>query len=180
MKILLFIFIFISNIFAAIITGDQSRVSVTGGSIDVTSGGVTQTVNSGQITFIGDGQTPSKPRKIQRGDLNNLLDNLKAKNPDNLISLKFPKMEQKKANKIKKILINKGIAKQNISIKKSGKYYLLKVKHIKSKLIKNIYPEYYKYAKTIEKKFKKKNKVPLIPIKLSHLKKYHKNIFRRK
>ena len=176
---LLISLIFITNIFAAVITGDQSRVSITGGSINVTSGGVTQTVNSGQITFIGDGIAPSKPRKIKRGDLNTLNDNLNAKNPDYIISLLFPKINKKQAEKIKRILVRKGIDKQMLSIHRVGRLYQLKARHIKSNLIKHIYPEYYQYAKKIEKKFRKKNKVPLIPIKLSHLKKYHRNIFRR-
>ena len=59
------------------ITGGQDRVSITGGSMDVTSAGVTKTVNSGQITFLQEGKAPTNARKLKPNDLADIQNDLK-------------------------------------------------------------------------------------------------------
>jgi hypothetical protein len=170
--------LFYLSVSAAVITGSQDRVSVTGGSISVTSAGVTETVDSGEITFFGDGQAPSKARKIQKNDLNNVMNDLQAKDPDKLISIQFPNMNHKQANRLKSFLISKGIHKKHISIRNINGIAKVKLRHVNLKKIKSIYPEYHKVGERISEKFAKKNKVPLLKMKSSHIKIYHKNIFR--
>jgi len=48
------------NIFAAVIVGNQNKVSITGGSMEVSAQGVTQVVNSGQMTTMAKGKHQQK------------------------------------------------------------------------------------------------------------------------
>lgn len=175
----LLILTFTTSIFAAMITGNQGKVCVTGGSIDVSSGGVTQTVNSGEITFMGDGQAPSKPRKIQKGDLNDVYDDLKASENIKTVNLKYAPVKYKVAKQIRLKLIKKGFKRKFIKIRKYknlSQLWLLKVDINK---IRTLYPPYYKAAKSFFRKKSNKRKTPTLTIQLSHLKRYHKRIFRK-
>ena len=50
---------------------------------------------------------------------------------------------------------------------------------VENKSIKNIYPMHYKAAKSFFKKRSNRGKVPTLTIKLYHLKKLHRRIFRK-
>jgi hypothetical protein len=176
---LIFSFIVVTNIFASIITGNQGKVSVTGGSIDVSAGGVTQAVNSGEITFTGDGQAPTKARKIQRGDLNDIYDELKASDSQQSINLKYAPTGHKVAMKIRAALIKKGFKRGSFKIKRYGNQSQLILLNVEIKKIQKLYPAYYKAAKSFFKKRSNKGKVPTLTIKLYYLKTFHRKIFRK-
>ena len=177
MRNLIFFLLLISDIFAVVITGNQEKVSVIGGSINVTGNdGVTQIVNSGQITYINE-QGASKARKIQKGDLNDVYNDLNAIGSKEIINLKYPPVKYEIARKIKTFLAKKGIPRDKINLKqfKNGTQIILI--NIQLKSIKSLYPPYYKAAKAFFKKPSNKNKIPTVNMKLIHMKKYHRKIF---
>ena len=178
-KILFFILIFISNIFATVISANQGRVSVTGGSIDVSSQGVTQVVNSGEITFIGDGKAPTKARKVQKGDLNNLFDELEARDSLGKIILKFSPVNAMVAKKIRLALLQKGFSRSNIRLKRKGRLSQLYLAKVSLNSIRTLFPPYYKIAKRFFSKKKNNGKVPILTVRLSDMKRYYRNIFRK-
>lgn len=161
---------------ASVITGNQDKISVMGGSIDVTSNGTTQEVNSGEITFIGENTSPSKPRKVQANDLKDVMNDLQAKDPEKLISILYPPMKHKDVKKIQRFLLSKGIKRENIILSNTQGLVQLKIKHAKLQKIKNIYPAYYKTGEKISEEFAKKNKVPLLKMQKKHVNIYHKKI----
>ena len=77
------------NLNSAVITGSQDRLSISGGSMSVSSSGVTKSVESGQISFISDGNAPTNARKLQKGDLDGISNGLKMTNDTMLMNLKF-------------------------------------------------------------------------------------------
>ena len=78
MKTIIFIFIFtVINIKASIITGNQEKISIIGGSMNVTSYGVTKQINSGQIVFIQKGKAPSNVIELDQMHLININEELK-------------------------------------------------------------------------------------------------------
>jgi len=183
MKKLLILLTIIVNLNSALITGGQDRLSITGGSMNVTSAGVTKTVNSGQITFIQEGQAPSDARKLKPSDLKEITNGLKMTNASRLINLKFAPVKHIIAKKIRRFLIRAGIDGKKITFKKSSTKVYLYIKQIDINKIKNIYPLYYKavskyYIKN-KVKLKKTAKTPTIVVKLNMMKKYHKSIFKK-
>lgn len=178
MKKIFIVMILVINLFAAIITGNQGKISVAGGSISVSSQGSTELLNSGELTFISEGNAPTKARKTKRGDLNDIYDSLKAKDDAQIINLKYPKLQYKIAKKIKVSLIKKDFPRSSIKFKTQGPLIQMYLAKIKLKAIKKLYPPYYKAGKNFFKKAKNKGKVPMITMKISHLKRYHRSSFR--
>jgi hypothetical protein len=178
---LIFILLLITNIFSAIITGNQGKLSVAGGSMSVTAGGVTEVVNSGQITFIKDGQAPSKARKTNRNDLSDIMDDLKAKDGKKKknITLKYALVSHKLAKKIRLSLIHKKFEREAIRIKRKGSLSQLWLVNVPFASIKTLYPPYYKAAKKFFTKKKNEGKRPTLSVKLSHMKRYHRTTFRK-
>lgn len=178
MKKLFISTLLVMNLFAAIITGNQGKVSVAGGSVSVSAQGSTEVLNSGQITFISEGNAPTKARKIKRGDLNDVRNSLKAKENPQVINLKYPRVTLKIAKKIKASLLSKNFTKKNIKFKKKGTLIQIYLAKVTLKSIKKVYPPYYKAAKKFFKKSKNAGKVPMLTIKMSHLKRYHRKSFK--
>lgn len=186
MRILITIFIFIVNINSAMITGSQDKLSISGGSMNVTSEGVSKIVNSGEITFIQDGKAPSDARKLKSDDLKDITDDLKMSNAARPVNLKFAPTKKIIAQKIGRLLTKAGISRANMEYRRENKdntNVALYIKQIDINLIKNIYPVYYKavskYYQKHEKRLSKKSKTPTIVIKLNMMKKYHRSIFKK-
>jgi hypothetical protein len=169
---------------AAMITGSQDKLSISGGSMNVSSGGVTQMVNSGEITFITEGSAPTKARKLKRNELKDITDSLSMVNDIRPVNLKYAPVKRKLAKKIARFLVKAGIQRQKITfhdISKEKTY--LYVKQIDINAIKNIYPTYYKalskyYIKN-KKRLKSKSKTPTVIVKLNMIKRYHKTLYNR-
>jgi len=175
MKKFIILLLLTHSLFSAIITGNQSKVSVTGGSIAVSAQGVTQIVNSGQVTTIGDGLAPSKARNVRPGDLNDLYDELTVKPQKKNINLKYQAVKYTLAKKIRSYLVSKKIPRYACKFKRTSRGTVLYVKNIKLSLIKNIYPKYYK---AFQRFFKNnKNKVPTAKITVKDIRKYHRALY---
>ena len=175
---------FVINLTAAMITGSQDKLSISGGNMVVTSGGVSKNVNSGQITFIKDGQAPTDARNINKSDLKDIINELSMSNQSRLVNLKYAPLKRLLAKKISRFLLKAGIKRSHIILKpaKNGKS-LLSVRQIDINSIKTIYPLYYKalsqyYIKNA-KKLKKKSKTPTVLVKLNMIKRYHKTLYNK-
>jgi len=181
---LLFIFILSLSIQAAMITGSQDKLSISGGSMSVSSGGVSQTVNSGQITFIKEGSAPTKARQLNKNDLKDITDELSMSNNLRPVNLQYSPVKRLLAKKISRFLLQAGIKRSSIQLKqKDNKRTILYVRQIDINAIKEIYPLYYKalskyYVKN-KKKLRKKSRTPTVLIKLNMIKKYHKKLYRK-
>jgi hypothetical protein len=178
MKILykLFILVFATNIFAVTITGNQDKNIITGGTVEITSGGVTQTVRSGEIIFLREGGTPSKPRKVKNSDMKDIYEELPLANVKS-INLKYAPLKYKIAKKIRLKLIQKGVDRTSIKIKKHRNLSQLYVKDMQGDSLEALYPYYYKTAQDFFKKKRNKGRVPTVTITLKFIKKYHHNLF---
>jgi hypothetical protein len=107
MKLVFLLFLSLNFLNAIVITGNQDKVSVTNGGITVTGNdGITQNVNSGEITFINE-QGASKARRIQRGDLNDIYNDLKASDDNDVIKVPTLTMKRKHIFKYHKKIIQK-------------------------------------------------------------------------
>jgi hypothetical protein len=167
------------SVFAVVITGNQDKVSVTNGGITVTGNdGITQNVDSGEITFMNENGV-SKSRKIQKGDLNDIYSDLKAADESNAVNLKFDPLKYMVAKKIKAFLGQKGIERSKIQLRRYNSNTQIYIKAVSIKRIKSIYPAYYKVAKKYFSKPSNKGKVPTLTIKKKHIYKYHKKIIRK-
>ncbi len=174
MRYLLFIILFVSNILATVISGNQGKVCVLGGSISVSAGGVSQNVNSGEITFIGKNKTPTKARKIRNGDLNDIEEELNMSSSRRFIYLKFPNMEYKIAKKIRSKLIRKGIKRSDIKLVKYSTKTRIKLKKIPLSSIRKIYPAHYKAAIKFYKNPKNNKRTVSYKLNKKQLQIYHK------
>jgi len=175
MRYFLFIILFVSSIFATVISGNQGKVCVLGGSISVTSGGVSQTVNSGEITFIGKDKAPTKARKIKAGDLEDIEKELNMSSSRKYVYLKFPNMEYKIAKKIRAQLIRKGIKRSDIKLARYGRKTRIVMKQkIPLSSIKRVYPAHYKAALKFYKNPKNKRRTVSYKLTKKQLKIYHK------
>jgi len=172
----------ILNLNAALITGDQNKLSITGGSMNVSSAGVTQTVNSGQITFIEENKAPSTPRKLKKDDLKDITDSLSMVNIQRPVNLKYAPLNRKFTKKLARFLVKAGLNRSNMSIiRKPNDKFSLYIKEIDINEIKGIYPLYYKalkryYAKNA-KRLEKSKKTPTIVVKRNMIKQYHKSLY---
>ena len=177
-RIVFFILVFVANIFAAIISANQGKVSVTGGSISVSAQGVTQIVNSGEITFIGEGQAPTKARKTRGDDLRDIFQDLKAQDKVNKVILKFTPVKSQIAKRIRLKLLQKSFDRMSIKIKRKGRLSQLFLSKVPLNSIKTLFPPYYRAAKKFFKKSRNSGKIPILTVRLSHMKRYYRNIFR--
>ncbi|HIP55517.1 MAG TPA: hypothetical protein EYG97_00675 [Arcobacter sp.] len=171
--------IFVTNIFAAVITGNQSKVSITGGSMDVSAQGVTQTVNSGQMTTIGEGKAPTKARGIYPGDFNDVYSELSAEKEKRNINIRFVPVNFILAKKIKSELIKKKLIRSKFKFKRSPKGTELTINNTSLKSIRDIYPNYYKILSKFFDKPKNKGTVPTITIQVRTIKKYHFELYKK-
>ena len=165
------------NIYAAVITGNQSKVSITGGSMDVSAQGVTQTVNSGQMTTMGEGKAPTKARSIFPGDFNDVYSELSAKEERKYLNIKFTPIPFKLAKKIKAELIKKKILRSKFKYRRSSKGTELLINNVSLKSIKSIYPAYYKIINKFFDKPRNKGTVPTITLSMNTIKKRHYNLY---
>jgi hypothetical protein len=171
------------NLNAAVITGSQSKLSISGGSMDVTSGGVTQTVNSGQITFIEKDKAPTTPRKLNNNDLKDIKSAMSMSNSGKkLANFKYAPVNRTLAKKIARFLVKAGLERKNmLLLRKPNDKFSLYLKNIDIKDIKNIYPLYYKALKKYYLKRGNKppkgNKLPTVVVKLNMIKQYHKTLY---
>jgi hypothetical protein len=179
MKKVFFIAILALNLFGAVITGNQEKASIIGGSMDVTSGGVTVTVKSGELTSYKDGQAPSISRPVTRGDLNDVYSELTPTSDENIINLKLAPIDPNIAQKIRLELVQKGISRDNITIRQMNDGAQIYVSSIDLNDIKLIYGGHYKAGLEYFKSPANKGKIATINIKEEDLKKYHSVIFRK-
>lgn len=178
-KIILISSILAINIFAAIITGNQDKASITGGSMDVTSGGSTVTVKSGELTSYKDGQAPSISRPVTKGDLNDIYHELTPTSDENVINLKLAPIDPIIAGKIRLELVQKGIPRDNITIKQMHDGAQIYISSIDLNDIKQIYGGHYKAGLEYFKSPANQGKIATINIKEEDLRKYHTVIFRK-
>lgn len=167
------------NIFAAIITGNQEKASITGGSMHVTSGGNTVTVNSGELTSYKDGQAPSISRPVTKGDLNDIYNELTPGADQDMINLKLAPVDPIIAGKIRLELVQKGIPRDNITIQQMADGAQIYISSIDLNAIKLIYGGHYKAGLQYFKSPANQGKIATINIKEEDLKKYHTVIFRK-
>jgi len=167
------------NLFGAVISGNQSKVSVTGGSIDVSSGGSTITVNSGEITSYGDGVAPSAARKVAKGDMNDIYSELTPTSDEDTVNLKFDPISPRLAQKLRIELVEKGISRNKIEIKNLKNGAQIYIRAIELDSIKLIYSGHFKAGKTYFRTPENKGKIPTITIKEEELKQYHRALFSR-
>ena len=172
----------ILNLNAAVITGSQNKLSITGGSMNVSSAGVTQTVNSGQITFIEENSAPSTPRKLRKDDLIDITDSLSMVNNKRTLNLKYEPLNRKFTKKLARFLVKAGINRSSMSIlRKPNNKFSLYIKEIDINSIKSIYPLYYKAIKKYyvknAKRLKNSKKTPTIVVKKNMIKQYHKSLY---
>lgn len=179
MKKIILVAIFIMNIFGAMITGNQSKVSITGGSMDVTSGGHTITVNSGEITSIGENTPPSKAKKIDKGDMNDVYHDLNPSLSDDVIYIKMDPINPNVARQIRLELIKKGIDRDKIEMRNINSGTQISLKNIALGDIKTIYAKHYRAGYEFFKKPSNEGKVPTINIKENELQQYHGVIFQK-
>jgi hypothetical protein len=179
MKKILFIAILTLQLFGAVITGNQDKASITGGSMDVTSGGSTVTVKSGELTSYKDGQAPSISRPVTRGDLNDIYTELSPSSDENIINLKLAPIDSTVAQKIRLELVHKGISRDNISISQMTNGAQIYISSIDLNDIKQIYGGHYKAGLQYFKSPANKGKIATINIKEEDLRKYHSVIFRK-
>ena len=180
---LLLSFVFFANLHSAMITGSQGKLSISGGSMSVSSGGATQTVNSGEITFIKEGSAPTKSRKLNKNDLKDITNSLSMSDVSRLVNLNYAPIKRKLAKKISRFLIKAGIKRGNISFHKVGSKTNMQVRQIDINAIKNIYPKYYKalskyYIKN-KKRLKKQSKTPTVKVKVKMIRKYHSSLYNK-
>jgi len=151
--------------------------------MDVTAGGVTKRVNSGQITFIEEGKAPTNARKATSSDLKDIIDGLKMSSAARPINLTYAPTKSMVSKKIARFLVKAGIPRSSIEFKKDNELSSLYIKQIDINLIKGIYPIYYKavskYYQKYEKRLTQKKNVPTIMVKLNMMKKFHKTIFKK-
>ena len=181
---LLFSFIFIISLDAAMITGSQNKLSISGGNMNVTAGGVTQAVNSGEITFIEEGSAPTRARRLNKNDLKDITNELSMSSSARTVNLKYAPVKRKLAKKISRFLLKVGIQRANIKLTAKNKTdSILYVRQIDIESIKNIYPLYYKalgkYYTKNEKKLRQKSKTPTVLIKLKMIRRYHKSLYNK-
>jgi hypothetical protein len=179
MKKIFFIAILTLQLFGAVITGNQDKASITGGSMDVTSGGSTVTVKSGELTSYKDGQAPSISRPVTRGDLNDIYTELTPSSDENIVNLKLAPIDPTVAQKIRLELVQKGISRDSISISQMSGGAQIYVSSIDLNDIKLIYGGHYKAGLEYFKSPANKGKIATINIKEEDLKKYHSVIFRK-
>ncbi len=167
-------------LFGAVITGNQNKVSVIGGSIDVSAGGASVTVNSGEMATYGEGNPPSQPKKIEKGDMNDVYSELTPSSDENTIHLVLELITNPTvAQKIRLEMIQKGLPRDKIELKRMSKGTQIVVRSIPLEEIKLIYSGHYKAGITFFKADANKGKTPTITIKPEDIKKYHATIFRK-
>jgi len=179
-------FTILLNLHAAVITGSQNKLSISGGSMNVSSSGVTQTVGSGQITFIEEDSAPTTPRKLKPNDLKDITDSLSMITVERPANFKYAPLNRTVTKKIARFLVKAGLDRSNmVLLRKPNNKFSLYLKQIDIEKIKTIYPLYYKalknyYAKKEKLKKKKKNKkTPTVTVKLNMIKQYHRTIYNK-
>jgi hypothetical protein len=177
MKILIMFFTFLVYLNSSIITGSQDRVSVTGGSIIVTGTKNSSIVNSGEITFINEEGEISSARQIKRGDLTELMNDLKAEDGDNKqISLTLPGVNKRIAYELQKLYKKYNIPNEKIIRKKYNNKIVIKLNKVDAKIIKKIYPAYHKKGMDF---INKTGKVPGMKMSKRNFRIYHKKLLLR-
>lgn len=167
------------NIFAAVIVGNQNKVSITGGSMEVSAQGVTQVVNSGQMTTMAKGKAPTKARSILPGDFNDVYSELTAAAEKKYVNIKYSPVNFKLAKKIKSELIKKKIKRSKFKFKRTSRGTELRINKTSLKSIKNIYPSYHRMLTKFFKKSRNKGSVPTITLTVGTIKKRHPKLYRK-
>jgi hypothetical protein len=178
-KIIIISLLITTNIFAAIITGNQEKASIIGGSMDVTSGGSTVTVNSGELTSYKDGQAPTIARPVTRGDLNDVYNELTPTGDEDIVNIKLAPIDPAIAGKVRLELVQKGISRDKIVITQMTSGAQIFISKINLDDIKQIYGGHYKAGLQYFANNANKGKQPTINIKAEDIKKYHSVIFRK-
>jgi hypothetical protein len=178
MKKFIIISLFGVNLFAAMISGNQGKVSITGGNMDVTSGGSTVTVSSGEITSYGENSAPSKARKIEQGDLNDINKDLSPSSDEvDTINIKLEPISPDVAKQLRLELIRKGIDREKINLSNVTTGTQIFIEAIPLSKIRTIWNGHFKAGTEFFKKESNDGKVPTITIKEGDLKKYHRTLF---
>jgi hypothetical protein len=179
MRLLLISILISVNIFAAVISGNQDKVSIINGSANISSAGKTTIINSGQISFTSSSGA-SAARNIKKGDLKDIYSSLRAEggdeedNPNEIyVNLKFPASTLTYAKKIKSDLVSKKVPRRIIKITKEKGKKVLIVKKINLTLLKSIYPAYHSAAKKYFAKKRNKGKVPTLKMNNSYVRRIH-------
>ncbi len=184
MKILILVLLLFFNFaLGSVIIGDQTKVSITGGSAFVESGKMQKNLNSGEIIMVSEDGTLSDAKRLQRGDLNSVYTNLKPAEDESeekdLINITYPEVKIAIAKKIKRQLMNLNIDPMKIVISEPKKDYMVDMflKQTDKELIKVIYPLYYKTALEFYMNKANKGLLPTLKMQKRHLYYYHKSVF---
>lgn len=183
MKYIFFVFIIIINMKAALITGDQDKVSVVGATMLITSQGKTVEVKSGEIVYLEDGKAPSAPSKLKQSDLSDIIEDLRMVNISRFVNLKFAPVKEKVAQEIRRFLIQSDISSTKIKLVTVDGKKEIYVRQININKIKDIYPHHHKavlkYFSRNKVELKQKSNTPTILFKVNIMKAYHKSIFNK-
>jgi len=187
MKILFINLILGISLFALVITGNQDKVSVQGGTIEVTSGGVTEVVESGQITFLQEDSAPTRAVQLQKSDLKDIQDDFQEEtiglqlSPTlgHLVTLKFETVKYEIAKGIKKVLLKQGFSSASIHIDKKNHYAKLTLIQVPLKKLQKFYPIYYKAAKRFFRIKRNKNKVAKLMVREREMRQFYEEVFNK-
>lgn len=86
----------------AVIMGNQDKVTTMSGTIDIESGGVTKTVKPGEVSFTKEGAAPTDARRVQKGDIEDVLSDTDV---DRKIDLPIGKFTKEEAKEVYKTLV---------------------------------------------------------------------------
>lgn len=138
MKTIVFICCLVLSLHSAVIIGSQDKVSSMSGTLDVESNGVSKTIRPGEISFTAEGQAPSDARRLQKGDIQDILEDTDI---DKKIDLPIGTFSKVEATEVFKTL-RKYIDSDKIAIKSkpNNKVEITIVNEYYAKL-KNIFPK---------------------------------------
>ncbi|RXI44260.1 hypothetical protein CRU99_05590 [Malaciobacter mytili] len=145
-KSFLLIIILINFLQAAVIVGDQNKISTLDGQISVTSNGATRDLNTGQVVDIAEDKEPSEVRNLQKNELNNILKDTTTKDLSKKINIRVGLFTKDEAlfryKELKKYFDPKSIV-----IKRNGENYLMTIEDVRYNYAQKVFPQIKKYLR---------------------------------
>ncbi|AXH14419.1 hypothetical protein CP985_05375 [Malaciobacter mytili LMG 24559] len=145
-KSFLLITILINFLQAAVIVGDQNKISTLDGQISVTSNGATRDLNTGQVVDIAEDKEPSEVRNLQKNELNNILKDTTTKDLSKKINIRVGLFTKDEAlfryKELKKYFDPKSIV-----IKRNGENYLMTIEDVRYNYAQKVFPQIKKYLR---------------------------------
>ncbi|MFV0564047.1 hypothetical protein [Malaciobacter mytili] len=145
-KSFLLITILINFLQAAVIVGDQNKISTLDGQISVTSNGATRDLNTGQVVDIAEDKEPSEVRNLQKNELNNILKDTTTKDLSKKINIRVGLFTKDEALYRYKEL-KKYFDPKSIVIKRNGENYLMTIEDVRYNYAQKVFPQIKKYLR---------------------------------